>query len=264
MFLIAARWLGVVLIVFSIGWPQIRLHWPQVRPHLGYITAMGALGYTTFNALFYGAAHNTSAINLGILQSMTPVFVMLAAYGVFRTAVSGLQMVGVVVTLLGVALVATQGEWDRLATFSFNPGDLMVIGACLIYAGYAVWLRKKPNVPALVWFAMLALAAFAAAIPAAIAEWQLGYHQWPTTRGWVLAALTIVFPSLFAQLCFMKGVELIGPGRSGVFVNLVPVLASIAAVLILGEVFYWYHGAALVLVLGGIWIAERWAPSESA
>ena len=138
----------------------------------------------------------------------------------------------------------------------------MVISACLIYAGYTVWLRKKPDVPAIVWFAMLASSAFLAAIPGAFIEWQLGHLQWPTTRGWVLAGLTVVFPSLLAQLCFMRGVELIGPGRSGVFVNLVPVLASIAAVSVLGEIFHWYHGAALVLVLGGIWIAERWAPGE--
>ena len=262
MLLIAARWLGVVAIVFTLAGSQIREYWATIRPHLGYIAAMGALGYTTFNALFYGAAHTTSAINLGILQSMTPVFVMLAAYAVYRTPVSGLQMIGVAITLSGVAMVAAQGDWHRLAALSFNPGDIMVILACLIYAGYTVWLRKRPDVPALVWFGMLAFAAFAAAVPGALIEWQLGHLQWPTTTGWILAGLTVVFPSLLAQLCFMRGVELIGPGRSGVFVNLVPVLASIAAVLVLGEVFYWYHGTALVLVLGGIWVAERWAPAE--
>ncbi|MEM7295852.1 MAG: LysR substrate-binding domain-containing protein [Pseudomonadota bacterium] len=66
-----------------------------------------------------------------------------------------------------------------------------------------------------------------------------------------------VFPATLAQQFFMRGVELIGPGRAGVFTNLVPVFASALAVLILGEIFAWYHGAALVLVLGGIWLTQR-------
>ena len=65
-----------------------------------------------------------------------------------------------------------------------------------------------------------------------------------------------LFPSLIAQLFFMRAVELIGPGRAGIFVNLVPVFGAILAVGILAEPFRLYHGAALLLVFGGIWLAE--------
>ena len=64
-------------------------------------------------------------------------------------------------------------------------------------------------------------------------------------------------PSFLAQICFIRGVELIGPGRAGVFVNLVPVFASIMAVGFLKEPFEGFHALALALVLGGIWLSER-------
>ena len=64
-------------------------------------------------------------------------------------------------------------------------------------------------------------------------------------------------PSLIAQVFFMRGVELIGPGRAGIFMNLVPVFGALMAVLLLGEPFATYHAAGLALVLGGIWLAER-------
>ena len=83
----------------------------------------------------------------------------------------------------------------------------------------------------------------------------------PSAKGWMLIALITLFPSFLAQIAFIKGVELIGPARSGIFVNLVPVIASGAAVLVLGEIFQWYHAASLALVLGGIWLAER-APGK--
>jgi drug/metabolite transporter (DMT)-like permease len=55
----------------------------------------------------------------------------------------------------------------------------------------------------------------------------------------------------------MRGVELIGPARAGLFVNLVPVFGSLLAVVLLGEPFAPYHALGLALVLGGIWLAER-------
>ena len=70
----------------------------------------------------------------------------------------------------------------------------------------------------------------------------------------------MIFPSFLAQLTFMQGVKLIGPGRAGVFVNLVPIFAAFFSVLLLGEEFALFHAVALVLVLGGIWVAERTKP----
>ena len=75
--------------------------------------------------------------------------------------------------------------------------------------------------------------------------------------GWIIVALVTLFPSLLAQISFIQGVTLIGPGRAGVFVNLVPVFASILAVVLLDEPFEVFHAIALTLVLGGILLSER-------
>ena len=81
--------------------------------------------------------------------------------------------------------------------------------------------------------------------------------MWPTPKGWVIVVLVTLLPSFIAQICFIQGVTDIGPGRAGIFVNLVPVFASLLAILVLGESFRFYHGLALALVIGGIWLAER-------
>jgi drug/metabolite transporter (DMT)-like permease len=255
--LIMWRWAGVVAIAWALAYRDIRREWPLLRKHLGYLTTMGALGFTAFNALFYVAAHSTTALNMGIVQGTIPVFVVIGAYLAFRTPILPKQIIGVGITLLGVLTVAVEGRFERLGGLVFNPGDLMIITACMLYAVYTIWLRKKPQVSALVWFAMLATAAFAASLPVAAVEWLAGDTIWPTQKGWLVIALIVVFPSFLAQVFFIKGVDLIGPGRSGIFVNLVPIIASCLAVLILGEHFQWFHGAALCLVLAGIWIAEH-------
>lgn len=255
--LIMWRWAGVVLIAWLIAYRDVRRDWPLLKQHLGYLATMGTLGFTAFNALFYVAAHKTTALNMGIVQGTIPVFVIMGMFLATRITIPPRQVVGVILTLIGVLTVALEGRFDRLTGLAFNPGDLMMITACILYAGYTVGLRKKPAVSALAWFAMLASAAFVASIPLAVTEWVSGDTLWPSAKGWGVIALIVVFPSFLAQVFFIKGVELIGPGRSGVFVNLVPIIASGFAVVILDEHFQWFHGVSLVMVLGGIWIAER-------
>jgi drug/metabolite transporter (DMT)-like permease len=108
-----------------------------------------------------------------------------------------------------------------------------------------------------VFFAAMAGVAFLLTIPLLAWETAAGAVVWPDARGFAILLYVTLFPSLLSQIFFMRGVELIGPGRAGLFVNLVPVFGALLAVAILGEPFRLYHALALALVLGGIWLAER-------
>lgn len=257
MALVTLRWLGVVLLVFTFARRYIIRDWPVLRLHLPFVCAMGALGFTVFNGLFYVAAHSTTAVNIGIIQGSIPVFVLIGVFVVYRTPVTKLQVAGVLITMVGVVLVASGGDVGRVASLAINHGDLLMVIACTLYAGYAVGLLRRPVVSSLGLFAAIATAAFVASIPLVIAESALGQLQWPTMTGWAIVAMVTLFPSFVAQICFIRGVELIGPGRAGAFVNLVPVFASLLAVTFLHEPFKTFHAVALILVLGGIWLSER-------
>jgi drug/metabolite transporter (DMT)-like permease len=257
MALVAARWIGVSLLIALFAHRHLRRNWPALRPHLVLVASLGVLAFTSFNALFYVAAHYTTAVNIGILQGSVPMFILVGAFAAYRTRVTGLQVAGVVLTVIGVVIVGSGGSIERLAALAVNFGDVLMVIACLLYAGYTVALRKRPPVSALGLFAVMAFAAFAASLPLVFGEILLGQFQWPTPTGWVIVALVTLFPSLLAQLAFIQGVTLIGPGRAGVFVNLVPVFASILAVVLLDEPFELFHAIALSLVLGGILLSER-------
>ena len=257
MVLTASRWLFVVLLLAVVARRQLRRDWPVLRRHLPRLAAMGALGFTSFNALFYVAAYSTTAVNIGIIQGAIPVFVLLGAFLLYRTPVRGLQLAGVLVTVVGVLLVATQGELERLLGLTFALGDLLMVIACAFYAGYTLSLRNRPEVSFLSFFAVLALSAFVTTLPLVAIEAAMGEFRAPTLAGLAIIAYVGFFPSSLAQIAFMRGVSMIGPGRAGIFVNLVPVFAAILAVAILGEPFELFQLAALALVLGGIALAER-------
>ncbi|MBE7636240.1 EamA family transporter [Sneathiella sp. P13V-1] len=255
--LVTLRWAVVISMVFVIARKNVKRDWPKLKPRLGYFMIMGATGFTGFNAMFYIAAHSTTALNIGIIQGAMPVIVLLGSFILFRTPVTISQMLGVAVTLIGVAVVTSAGSLDTLLSLSFNDGDILILIAALVYGVYTIALRFKPDVSALSFFAVLAFAAFLTCLPLLAYEIYSGQAQMPTPTGWALILAIAILPSFLAQLLFINGVTLIGPGRAGIFINLVPIFAAILAVLFLSEDFEIYHGAALVLVLGGIWLAER-------
>ena len=256
MLLVTLRWLSVVILLLLFARKYLIQDWPILRHHLRYICLMGTLGFTAFNALFYVAAHSTTAINIGILQGSIPVFVLLGTFLLYQLRITAVQTLGVAVTLVGVVIVASGGDITLLADLSINRGDLYMLIACLFYAGYSIGLSRRPAVSALGLFSSIAMVAFIVSLPLLAIEIASDKFQAPTVTGWVVVALVSILPSLIAQVFFMHGVSLIGPGRAGVFVNLVPVFTSILAVVFLQETFELFHAVSLGLVLGGIGLSE--------
>ncbi len=254
--LVTFRWFGVVVLLVIFARKQLVTDWPALRRHLSFLALMGSCGFTAFNALFYIAGHHTTAINIGILQGSIPIFVVLGSWLILHQRISALQGLGVVVTLLGVIIVASGGNLEDLQSLSINRGDFFMLIACFFYAAYSVGLSRRPRVSAIGLFAVMALFALIASLPLVVIEsYQQGWIM-PSTKGWIIALLVTILPSLIAQIFFIQGVDLIGPGRAGVFVNLVPVFASVMAIFLLQESLEIHHVLSLILVLGGIGLSE--------
>lgn len=257
MMLTCLRWVIVVAVMVPLVGRQVAAEWPKIGGRWVFTALMGTFGFTAFNGLFYAAAHHTSAVNLTIFQGSIPVLVLLGTVLFFGARVAPLQVTGMAVTILGVVLVSVKADLEILKTLSLNIGDVWMLIACLFYAGYTLGLRHRPAVPGLVFFTAMAVVAFLTSLPLVGLEITQGAAQWPTAKGWLILLYVGLLPSLLSQVFFIRGVELIGPARAGLFVNLVPVFGALLAVVLLGEPFAAYHAIGLVLVLGGIWLAER-------
>ena len=259
MTLTCMRWAAALVPILVAARPALRRDWPALRDRWLYLAVMGTAGYTVFVALFYVAAHRTSALNLSIIQGAIPALVLLGARLFLGLRFTALQALGAFVTMLGVVVIAAEGDPARLMALAFNSGDVMMVVAAVLYAGYTIGLRLRPQVSGLSMLAAMALAAFVTSVPLMVWEIASGGFVWPTPRGFLALAYVAIGPAFAAQMFFMRGVELIGPGRAGVFVNLVPVFGAIMAVALLGEPFAAYHVVALALVIGGIAVAQRGA-----
>ena len=218
---------------------------------------MGLFGFTSFNSFYYIAAHDTIAINLGLVQGTMPAFIIIISRIWLKEKINIPQLIGVIITFVAVLLVVSSGNLYALMKLQLNKGDIVMIFACTLYAVYAVGLRKKPKIGALVLLTFFSYVAFIGSLPGLFYETFTSNLVLPGMKGIIILSIIIIFPSFLAQIFFMKGVEKIGPARSGLYTNLVPVFASILAVLLLGELFKLYHLISLILIFLGIYMFEK-------
>ncbi len=257
--LVLLRWVIVAALMWSLYGREALAYLATARQHFGRICVMAFTGFTGFNLLFYLASLHTTAVNVGILQGSIPVFVLIGLFLSDGSRVSMTQAVGVALTIAGVVLLSTGGNPLGAMAGGVATGDLMMLGACALYAFYAVLLKARPDIPGRAFFTLMTPIALVTALPPVLLEAAYTTTQWPTGKGWLVTLYVAIFPSCLAQLFFLRSVDLIGPGRAGVYANLVPVFGAGLAVALLGESFRWYHALALVLVLGGIALAQRTA-----
>jgi drug/metabolite transporter (DMT)-like permease len=255
MLLSSMRWIVSLVLLAPVLKSWIGEDGPLLRRHWLQIGLLGAVGYTLFSVLNYTAAHYTTAVNIGIIQGSMPVMVLIGAFFAFRTPVSGLQWLGVGVTTAGVVLLACRGDLATLKTLSFNTGDMLMVLASVFYGGYTVAVRARPAVSAKAFFIGATLGAFATSLP--FVAYEIAAHQflWPDMQGWIIVLFAAIFPSIIGQILFVRAIGQVGPGRAGLFINLVPVFGALLGYMI-GEPFAAYHAVALAMVLGGIAVAE--------
>lgn len=251
------RWLcaAIFLLPFAIG--PMKRDWLVLKRHWLTLFLLGSLGMAAFNLLMYLALNYTTAINVSIEQASMPMLIMLANFFILSQRVRWLQIVGLLLTLLGVLVTTTAGDPARFFSEGLNRGDAIMLFACLFYAGYTFGLRWRPPIHWMSFMWAIAVSAFIMTIP--FTAWELGQKGFsmPSSTGWWVLVYVMIFPTVVSQLSYARGVELLGSNRAGLFLNLVPIFGSLLAVLILRENFHWYHFVGLALVLAGIGLAER-------
>ena len=254
--IVSVRWFFVSIILSILCRNQLIETWSILNKKIKWLIFMGLFGFTGFNSAYYVAAHDTIAINLGLVQGTMPAFIIIIAWIWLKDKINFTQFLGVLITFIAVLIVVCSGNFNALIELELNSGDIVMIFACTLYAIYAVGLRKKPKISALPLLTFFAYIAFLGSLPGLIYEIYSNQLILPGQKGFIILGVIIIFPSFLAQIFFMKGVEKIGPSRSGLYTNLVPVFSSLLAVFFLGEEFQFFHLLSLIMIFTGIYLFE--------
>ena len=256
------RWaLAFAILLPLAGWVLKRnsglwSHWRR-------FALLGLLGVGLYNALQYMALQTSTPINVTLVGASLPMC-MLAVGGLFFGAtVTRRQVLGALLSLAGVLLVLSRGEWQLLLGLRLVLGDIFMLLATLSWAFYS-WQLSQPKDPPAIradWAAfLLAQITFGLLWSGAMtaAEWGLGAA--PIQWGWPLAAAlayVAIGPAILAYRCWGAGLQRVGPNVAGGFINLTPLFATVLSAAFLGEWPHLYHGLAFVLIVGGIVVSSK-------
>ncbi len=256
------RWLLAFAILLPLaGWvlrPSSAMwaHWKR-------FAVLGLFGVGNYNALQYLALQSSTPLNVTLVASSLPLFMLAVGALFFRAKVSRMQLLGAVLSMAGVAVVLSRGQWAQLLNLHLVTGDLFTLLATAFWAAYS-WLLARPGDPPAIrgnWAAFLiAQIVFGLCWSGlyAGAEWALTDAHivwgWPLVAGLLFIA---VGPAVLAYRCWGIGVQRAGPAVAAFFTNLTPLFAALMSAAFLGDPPRLYHVVAFVLIAGGIVVSSR-------
>ena len=225
---------------------------------------LGLVSVGLYNALQYLALHTSTPINVTLVASSGPLWMLLVGRLFFNAAIQTRQLAGAALSMCGVLLVLSRGHLETLLQVHFVIGDAYILLAAAVWAFYSWMLTERDKEPANIrndWAAFLmAQIAFGLAWSALLAgaewSWTDAHIQW----GWPLASALLfvaVGPALIAYRCWGAGIRRAGPAVAAFFSNLTPLFAALLSTLLLGDAPKPYHVMAFTLIVGGIVLSTQ-------
>jgi len=246
------RWVIALSLLIPFTWKQVVRDRHAIIRGWKNILLVSLLGIASFNTLLYTAAQTTTAINIALTQSVMPALIVLISFLLYRERISRLQIVAVILCIIGAGYIITHGDLNRLRQLGFARGDLIMLLAVCLYALYSVLLRNRPPIHPLSFLSTTFAVGVVMLVPLYL--WELSRVGPLQLNGQVLASLAYVglFPSIAAYLCWNRGIELVGANKAGLYINLIPLFASLMAIVFLGERIKQFHLLGLVFICGGL------------
>lgn len=219
----------------------------------GLLFFLGITGVFAFNALLYAGLRQTSPVNATLINAFNPTITVLLSIFFLGEKLRGKQILGLVLSFIGVTWIGVQGQPARISSLDFNPGDLVILFGTLVWAIYSIGVKKTVTVvsPIItttlsIFFGLLLL------FPAAYVE--LSFHPvGQLTWKSILALMYLgVFPSVIAFWLWNRGIGQVGPATASMFYNLIPFFAAVMSYFFLGEIPKGYHLIGGTLILWGV------------
>ncbi|MBF0249210.1 MAG: DMT family transporter [Alphaproteobacteria bacterium] len=249
------RWIlaGAILLPFVAGpvWRDRAL----VLRHWRLLAILSMSGMAMFHSFTYIALSTTTAINAAVVLASMPMVIPVVSFLIGDERLGPRQSLGIAISLAGVGVIVSRGEWAVLAGLQFTPGDVWILAAVLAWSVYSVLLRRLPaEMPPMVMLGVCMWLAVGMLTPFYL--WELGQVGPFAPTGPTLAALAYVavFAGIVAFVCWNAAVPRVGANKAGLFIHLIPVFASIFSILFLGESLYAYHFAGIAPIVAGIYL----------
>lgn len=252
------RWLFAGLILLPFTFREILKKKNYIFNNIGFFIILGITSITIFNSTVYYSLYYMQVISGVLMISTIPVWIMFISsiLGIEKT--NKFQLLGVILSLLGVLFIITKSDLNVIRNLAFNKGDLIMATGMFAWALYSALLKKKTyEISQITLLEVVIISGLVFLIPIYILEMNFG-NQIIIGKPFILTlSYVVIFPGLASFFFWIKGIGIIGANRAGVFLHLMPVFGSIMAIILFDEKFMIYHLLGAIFIIAGITLSNK-------
>ena len=252
------RWISVWFILIPFTYKEIYNNFTYIKKNWLVISFMGVITISTFNSVVYFALNYTQVVNAVLMLAAIPAVTIVLSSIMKIEKTNFLQIFGLIMSIIGVGAIISNGDFQKIVTLSFNKGDVWMLVCVITWSLYST-LLKKHNFK-LSQFALIQLMVTVGIlflIPQLLYENYIGLELNFNKAFYLILFYVVIFPAIAAYYFWQKGIEMIGPNRATMFIQLMPLFSAIMAIIIFKEKLELYHFAGAVFIVSGIYLSNR-------
>ena len=252
------RWFLAFLILCPFTLKGVIMNYEEIKKNFLVLVIMGFTSISVFNSVVYYSLNYTQVLNGVLMISTIPVFIIFFS-GLFKTeSIRIYQIIGVVISLLGVISIITKLDLSLLLSLKLNKGDLWMLVAMISWTTYSLLLgKKKVKLEPFIFLQTIIIIGLLFLFPMYLAEVLVGKKITLNFPVLMTIGYVVFFAGIGAYTFWNAAIKLIGPSRSGVFLHLMPIFSSLMAVFLLGEQFSFHHIVGTLLIISGILLSSK-------
>ena len=258
MSLVFFRWSLVWLILLPFTYKEIIKHKEVILKNLPLLFFLALTSVGLFNSFTYLALVHTQVINASLFNTAIPAMIILLCFIFKIEKTNRFQIMGLILSVLGILSIITKLDFNILLTLNFNKGDIIMIGGVITWGLYSSFLKKKKfTLPLLTLVHILCTFGLLFIFPQFLFEISQGkIIKFDINLSYILIYLAL-FPSIGSYYCWAGAVSIIGANRAGIFLSLIPLFSTILAMFFFNENFYFFHFIGSVLIVLGLILSNK-------
>jgi drug/metabolite transporter (DMT)-like permease len=252
------RWFFAGLILLPFTYKEIIKNKKYILDNLGFFIILGITSITIFNSIVYYSLYYTQVISGILMISTIPVWIIFISSILNIEKTNIFQILGVILSLIGVIFIITKADLDLIKNLDFNKGDLSMVVAMFSWAIYSALLKsKKYEISQVSLLEVVIICGLIFLIPIYFIEMNMGNSIILGKPFYLILTYVVIFPGLAAFFFWIKGISIIGANRAGIFLHLMPIMGAVMAMLIFDEKFMYYHFLGAIFIVAGITISNK-------
>ena len=252
------RWISVWFILIPFTYKEILNNLSYIKDNWLVISFMGIITISTFNSVVYFALNYTQVVNAVLMLAAIPAATIVLSSLMKIEKTNIFQIVGLMLSIIGVGAIISNGDIQKIISLSFNKGDLWMLVCVITWSLYSTLLKKhKFKFSQFTLIQLMVSVGILFLIPQFFYEKSIGLELNLNKAFFLILFYVVMFPAIAAYYCWQKGIEIIGPNRSTMFIQLMPLFSALMAIAIFNEKFQMYHFIGAAFIISALYLSNK-------